>query len=893
MPDGWEFTPTPTWTLRLAGDVSVDLTPWVLDWDVTYGTRWVPASGAWSLQTASGSLTLDAAGGGIVAGAADPLIPLSAVSTPQAVLLSLGPGGETLWQGVAVVRLPAGLTPAETVTWELRSRMWQVLRGPLLWRQRDNSATGSTPREVCRRVLRDAVGATDSDPSLDLLSPASVWPTGLRLRDVTLAESGGSAWNRLAHTLGCIPFEDSQGRLGMAAVQGVGQGRQTGVPAGQMPLRGSELVTIGTPQLWQLDVVSRNFHFGAEAETLITTGEAGNTIGVSVSYPYPADTIGVEWSDPQPTANAGWSIVGFTATPAPDRSRADILRCVLRRDDDSAQPSGVKFIGWRLTVAGSDVVNTVDGGLPDSIDPQRLRTQTTGPWIDHTDSAFSLDAHAKAIAFANELKVQGRLILPLWSRDETSRVIGHVDGRTGQLVPGSVSRYRADATATVDLITGLVGLAGAAEQVPSATVTGWTASGAGTAAEPVVTGIDLPDLPDGVPTPWTVPGQAHPIPSGPQPAGPELRAVVTMGLWAVADRQVARITEPAAAGPLAVTRLGPSGSAHGIASLLGRGDGSVWALDYDTAAAGSAVWFATVSDSGAVTRVGSAARHVAAWTTAQRIGLPDVIWAIIWDPDGSAWRLASVADSGEVRWAGAGTLTFGASPTVLASQPRTAAMWTVDTAAAAGDGPAAVRISTISGTQRTLAGTRSAALGGLVWADGALWAIDQPDQPALVAIDIADGRLRRLATPRSTRTWRTLAASADRLFVAAAARTVLELSPVDGDVVRASLLRGIRRMSLLTGRPPPPVPAAGPTLATLQVAGGTLVPPFDPAIGRYDVHVADVHVDVQITVTATSTDGTITGDGTIAVPVAAAPAVAVTVTGAAVEAVTRLQVVRI
>lgn len=82
--------------------------------------------------------------------------------------------------------------------------------------------------------------------------------------------------------------------------------------------------------------------------------------------------------------------------------------------------------------------------------------------------------------------------------------------------PGAVGR---DGQRSVDMITGLVQLAGRADQIPTATVTGWTASGAGTADDPIVTGIGLPDLPDGVPTPWTIPTIADPIPTT-APSGP-------------------------------------------------------------------------------------------------------------------------------------------------------------------------------------------------------------------------------------------------------------------------------------------------------------------------------------------------------------------------------------
>ena len=91
--------------------------------------------------------------------------------------------------------------------------------------------------------------------------------------------------------------------------------------------------------------------------------------------------------------------------------------------------------------------------------------------------------------------------------------------------PAAVGR---DGQRSVDMITGLVQLAGRADQVPTATVTGWTASGAGTADDPIVTGIGLPDLPDGVPTPWTIPTIADPIPTS-APSGPPTHRRISSG----------------------------------------------------------------------------------------------------------------------------------------------------------------------------------------------------------------------------------------------------------------------------------------------------------------------------------------------------------------------------
>ena len=51
-------------------------------------------------------------------------------------------------------------------------------------------------------------------------------------------------------------------------------------------------------------------------------------------------------------------------------------------------------------------------------------------------------------------------MFPLWAPTEADRLLSNVTDREGQLVPGSVSRYRIDADTTVDLLTMLVTLTG-------------------------------------------------------------------------------------------------------------------------------------------------------------------------------------------------------------------------------------------------------------------------------------------------------------------------------------------------------------------------------------------------------------------------------------------------
>ena len=467
----WTWRPTPTWTLKLArGDV--DLTPHLLEWDVAYGCSFDAGSGQWTIQTATGSLVLDNRLRAFDLGSPAAIITSADVAVPQLVVLSLGAGGETLWQGAVILSASARLRGDAAVRWQLRGHYFQVFRSLVEWRQVDNSDVGSTPHELIRRVLRDAV---DGDEALDVTSPASVWPDNIQFQDVTLAETGGAAWNRLGQSMGSIPFEDSNGLPGMSAMHKMAEGQQRDIPDSMRALDDSALHSAATLSLWSLDVVTRDF-VAAHQTTLVTTGAQNETHAEAVRFDLPDDVIGVEWVAPQPTAAAGWTILYWRAYPSQDRTRADTVRCVIRKDDDMpGNPSGVRYIGRLLTPLSDTFVNIAHPPI-DAAGLLRSRRQSTPPWVKRT--ANFLTAFYAMNRFVNEQKVTATLRYPLWAVAEADRLPTHISDRGGLLVPGSMSRYRIDADRQIDMITGLVHLEGSAVTEPTATISGVTYSGA-------------------------------------------------------------------------------------------------------------------------------------------------------------------------------------------------------------------------------------------------------------------------------------------------------------------------------------------------------------------------------------------------------------------------------
>ena len=361
---------------------------------------------------------------------------------------------------------------------------------------------------MTRRILRDAV---DGAPALDITSRASVYPDVIRFQDLTLAETGGAAWNRLGQAMGCIPFEDSNGLLGMSAMHRMAEGQQRTIPDSMRALDDSTLHSVGTVSLWALDVVTRDFAPAALA-VLVTTGAVPSTRSEVIRYDYPDDVVGVEWAPPTPTA-AGWSIAAWRALPAQDGSRADTVRCVIVRDNDMAQPSGVAYRGRVLSPMGGRTISLVHPPI-DAAGLLRSRRQTTPPWVVHGAVGYLAPFEAM-LGFVNEQKVAATLRYPLWAPTEEDRLPTHISGdRQGLLVPGSMSRYRIDADRQIDMITGLVHLQGSAVDEPTATITGVTYSAASE-----FTGLPLGPLPDDLPRPWMIPRPVPPV-YGPTPLPP-------------------------------------------------------------------------------------------------------------------------------------------------------------------------------------------------------------------------------------------------------------------------------------------------------------------------------------------------------------------------------------
>lgn len=508
-----EWSPTPQWALTAADGTQIDLTGRALAWDVLFGCSYDAQSGRWTLVTARGSIRLDNSDGRLDPAADGALIDVATLSIPRPITLTLA--GETLWQGHAVVTGSRPLRGDAAVTWQLRGRYWQAIRSEIGLRQ----LTPHDSPQVAATKL--AAAAASPRRAADPISPASVWPTGVRLRDVTVDEPLGRAWARLAHAVASIPFEDRTGRLGMASLQGVAAGRQLDAPPGQRALDDSTIHTIGAASIWSIDVVGKHIVRAETADVTVTTPDGGATRSVAAEYAYRGDVHGVEWTDARPTAPAGWTVVWWQALPARGIDPGDVLRAVLRRDVANAQPSGVRFVGRSLR-ADTDsplVINSVSPQI-DGIAPSQARVQTTAPWIDHTDPAFDLDAWAKMAQFHAEPKVRAELTYPLWGDTPADRIPANIADRSGQLVPASMSRYRVDDDTVIDMITETVELRGTSVTVPTATVAGITASGLGTADDPVDPGIPILGG-DRIPKPWdpVEPPPATGTPTVPTPTG--------------------------------------------------------------------------------------------------------------------------------------------------------------------------------------------------------------------------------------------------------------------------------------------------------------------------------------------------------------------------------------
>ena len=498
----WAWRPQPTWTLTRAGGRSpVDLSDRALDWDVMHGCDWSPADGRWSLQTAAGHVELDNRDGAFDPGGAGSLIVAADTLTPLPITLQLGAGGATLWQGVADVHGSRRLRGDDTVTWELHGRWWQLVRRRWQWRQPGSVDVDAA--ELCRRILRDAAGAA---ASADLRSPASAWPSGVKLRDVTLDATGGVAWQQLAQTLAGLPIEDGRGLLGIAALDAAS--RTTAYPPGQAALAESTVDTVGSPELWGIDVAQRTWTDGAAEQLAATAAQAG-TRQHAARYDLDAATASVAWTRAVPTEPQGWTVVDWWAAPAPDGSRADILRAVLRQDSDSARPSGVQWWGQRRTAAATRLIAVTP---PPAVAAGRTVTPIqTPPWIAPGSPTA---AHDRWVGWASEAKIRARLDYALWGDSAADVPQPNLGTRAGQLVPGSVSRYGVDGSGQpdgeLDLITCLVRYRGGPRRVPTATVHGWTDSAARGRTSRL-------DLGSGWPAPFDIPAAPAPVPPGAVP----------------------------------------------------------------------------------------------------------------------------------------------------------------------------------------------------------------------------------------------------------------------------------------------------------------------------------------------------------------------------------------
>ena len=838
----WIYRPGTTWTLHVSATATVDLSPRVLEWDVAFGSLYDSESGRWSLQTARGILVLDNADGRLHTGADDALITAAQTALPLPVTCKVG--DETLWQGLAVVRGSVPVSGDDVVTWQLRGRLWQAIRSLVGWRQTSDDDSLTTPAAIGRGIL------TAAGPGGSHVSPASAWPTGLRLRDVTINETLGQAWNRLAHACGGIPFEDRTGKLGVSALQGITEDRQTLWPVGAIALRdGSHIESEGAASVWSLDVQQKNMVLGA-AKTLGTTTPQGITRMDSFRYDYPSGVAGVEWSEPQPTEAQGWTVVWWEARPAPDSEPADVLRVLLRKDVSAARPSGAKFIGkeWTADADQPVIVTSVAQEIGGTF-PEQARVQTTPPWMNPAGTGWSYDAYTKYVAWLNEPKAQATLRYPLWQPSQRFRLQTNTTDRQGLLVPGSVARYSGlPALGDIDMITGLVALAGRNDaghaHPPVAEITGWTASGDG-----IETGIPLPDT---YPPPFDIPDPpvTDHSPETP-PAGPTIGSGSGTGAG------------------LYVIDLGADGDPIARVSFT---DGTAIPLD-------------KFSSSGPVGLFGIGTKLYAIVQSGRFDTFAEVSLA-----DGSLTHLTTRHLAGNFRshWATIGDTTYGL---MRASRSAPYQLVTLDTSdgsvATVGVRPASSMtwlaavgtklytiqngqvsvVSTADGSVTPLGPSGFHSITQLASAGGKLYAYAAPADGAggVVEVSLVDGSAQTLGT--------TGAYSAifmtnlgDDIYIVDDTRTpneVAQVSLADGSARHLGTPDDSSSLWYLTGLGVPIDPADAILLATLSVDGYALSPHFEAEIGNYEIFVpAAAHGVLTIRATvADPTTATVVGIG--------------------------------
>ena len=546
----FEFAPQPKWTVQASpGNAgTVDISALALDWAVKFGCRYDPNTGRWLPVFASGHLTLDngaATGARFETGSPRALLTAAQAAVPLFVTLSLA--DETLWQGLALVEMGLSLAEDDTVTWQLVSRYWQPLQTPTLWRQTQSGVTHQRPQAMLLSML----GQTLGDAGLPVLSPVSRWPRKLFLQGVVLRGTLGQNLSRLAHTCGVIPFEDRTGLIGMSSLEEISDGRQTAnPPASQLPVGRPKVRSVSTQSRWSMEVLAQNASSSGREQLVSFTADSytrGQEVETLIRYTYPAQTLWVNYEDPV-AVDANVAILSHSIEPDnTGAERADIITVRWRYDGNQNPNTTFRVWGSRVNLDAANPYDIREFSYSDALPAVQARTQKTDPWVDwfvRVGSVTDGQTWRTMTQFLNEAKARAVLTYPLWALTAADRIQSNISGRTGQLVPASVSRYRVKPGAVIDGVTETIELRGAADLVPTVTIEAITASGAATPDAPVATGITIPP-PNVYPIPFEIPPPPAPT-NTPRPPAAPTNLVCTSS----ADGTSVELTWDAPSGPI-------------------------------------------------------------------------------------------------------------------------------------------------------------------------------------------------------------------------------------------------------------------------------------------------------------------------------------------------------
>lgn len=516
------YRPEPVWRLySLDGQPPIDISDDALSWAVKFGCSYDPTTGRFRLLSARGFIELDNKDGHYdTANTVARRISDVTAAVPRLIELVLA--GETLWQGYAVVRAQLLLTPGRTVVWELRGRYWQELRRHIQWRQTNQTVVGATSLAIGTGLLAEAL----DNSGIAALAPGSTETTDWYQQHSLFTGTLAASWNLLAWATASLPFEDRAGRLGLSAVTSLTVGRQTTAPATQRALEPSTIESIPTVNKWTMVARARNLvAVNTPVKIRSPNLRAGETTQIYVRWPYPGDVVTVDWAEAPVTDSAHTTVDDWRVVPAADGSRTDVL--IARVTNTAMAPPATG--PWWIEISGTaytldsqnpyiETAATYLGSLP-SLGAAR---QEPPPWVTWTplagirpqdpDVQSTTLAYIKMSQLLNEAKLGAELHYDLWADTPANRMPSNVNDRSGQLVPGSMSLYRIDATTTAEMLTLAVELVGGQGRRPQAIIdTISTSEGSGiTDGTQYPIPIPDPDTPGPIPDPPDTPTPTPP-----------------------------------------------------------------------------------------------------------------------------------------------------------------------------------------------------------------------------------------------------------------------------------------------------------------------------------------------------------------------------------------------